>query len=168
MPVVMLASFFTQRAMGMVVPIPHIPLAAALLLSALFFVAATAEELGWSAYATEPLQARWGAFSSGIALEIAWAAFHIVPLVEVHRSVGWIAWWSLGTIPARVIIVRRFSGAGNSVFVASLFHMMVNVCRQLYPVHGSFFDPRVSSPIMALVALGVVAMPDRNRTLRPS
>ena len=33
--------------------------------------------------------------------------------------------------------------AGKSVFVAALFHAMINLCWQLFPINGSFYDPRV-------------------------
>jgi uncharacterized protein len=168
MPGAMLVSFLVQRKMGVDIPVPNISLVSALALAALFFVGATAEELGWSGYATGPMQTRWGTVSGGIALGIVWAAFHYVALIEVHRSVGWIAWWSLGTIASRVIIVRLFVAAGNSVFIASLFHTMVNITWQLYPVHGSFFDPRVTGPIVALVALVAVAIPNRTTSLQPA
>jgi membrane protease YdiL (CAAX protease family) len=168
MPGVMLVSFFVQREMDVDIPVPNISLVSALVLTGLFFFGAIAEEMGWSGYATGPMQARWGTVSAGVALGVVWAAFHYVALIEVHRSVEWIAWWSLGTIAARVIIVRLYIAAGNSVFLASLFHMMVNVTWQLYPVHGSFFDPRVTSSIMVLVAVIAVALPIRKASLRPA
>jgi membrane protease YdiL (CAAX protease family) len=48
------------------------------------------EELGWSGYAIDLLQARWGALGAGILLGSVWAVWHFVPLAQVHRSPGWI------------------------------------------------------------------------------
>jgi membrane protease YdiL (CAAX protease family) len=49
------------------------------------------EELGWSGYALDPMQARWHALQAGILLGLVWAVWHWVPLVQVHRSAEWIA-----------------------------------------------------------------------------
>jgi membrane protease YdiL (CAAX protease family) len=58
-----------------------------------FFVAALGEELGWSGYVIDPLQNRWGALKASFFLGSIWALFHYAALLEVHRSIAWIAWW---------------------------------------------------------------------------
>ena len=40
----------------------------------------------------------------------------------------------------------------RSVFVASLFHTTINVSWQLFPIHGSHFDPRVTGLMTAFLA----------------
>jgi membrane protease YdiL (CAAX protease family) len=42
-------------------PDPRVPLLAAPLLLLVFLVPAVGEEMGWTGYATDPLQDRWGA-----------------------------------------------------------------------------------------------------------
>ena len=37
--------------------------------------------------------------------------------------------------------------SGRSVFAAALFHAMINLCWQLFPKNGSFFDPKIFSLI---------------------
>jgi hypothetical protein len=136
-------------------------------MSLALFIAALGEELGWSGYVIDPMQDRWGALSAGILLGMLWAIWHIVPLVQVHRSSGWIAWWCLGTVAARVLIVWLFNNTGRSVFAAAVFHAMMNVSWQLFPIHGSYFDVRINGWIMALAA-GVVAVVWGSRTLARS
>jgi hypothetical protein len=85
-----------------------------------------------------------------------WAIWHIVPLVQVHRSPVWIAWWCLGTVAARVLIVWLYNNTGKCVFAAAVFHTMMNVSWQLFPIHGSYFDERINGVIMAFVAAVVV------------
>jgi len=164
-PAIRAVEFAVQRLQGVPLPTPEFSLAKLLSLTVLFFVGALAEELGWSGYAIEPLQDRWGALTASLLLGAVWAVIHFVPLTQAHRSAEWIAWWSLGTVATRVILVWLFNGAGRSVLVASLYHMTQNVTWQLYPVRGSFEDPMVSGAIMAAVAL-TVAIVTRGRLAR--
>lgn len=97
-----------------------------------------------------------GALRASLILGSVWAVWHYVALAQADRSVGWIAWWSLYTVTQRVIIVWLYNNTGKSVFAAALFHMMTNVSWQLFPVNGSYFDPRVTGLILALVVVIIV------------
>jgi uncharacterized protein len=156
MPAVSVLSFAVQRLTGTPVPAPQIAVLPALLLSVGFFIGALGEELGWSGYAIDPMQARWGALKASILLGLIWALFHYIGLAQAHRSVEWVAWWSLGTVAQRVIMVWLYNHTGRSVFAVTLLHMTGNLAWQLYPVHGTYFDPRVTGIIMALLAIVVV------------
>jgi CAAX protease family protein len=158
MPLVMALSFGALRLAGVPVPIPRLAVLPVLLLCVLFFISALAEELGWSGYATDPLQERWGALWASLALGVVWAIVHYAALLQAHRSVGWIAWWSLFTVAARVLIVWLYNNTGGSVFVAALFHMMINVTWQLFPVDGSYYDPRITGMLTAAAAVIVVVI----------
>ena len=156
MPLVSALSFVMLRLGGTPVPDPQIALLPTAALCVVFFVGALGEELGWSGYAIEPMQARWGALKASLLLGAIWAVWHYPALAQTQRSLEWIAWWTVGTVAARVIMVWLYNHAGRSVFVTALFHMMVNVTWQLFPVNGSFFDPRVSGLITALIAVMIV------------
>jgi membrane protease YdiL (CAAX protease family) len=150
------ATFFALRLAGVAVPAPNISPVTVVSLSALFLVAGTCEELGWSGYAIDPLQARWGPLRASLIVGAVWVVFHYVPLAQAHRSLGWIAWWTLGTLSQRVIMVWLYNRTGRSVAGASLFHASTNLVWQLFPISGSFYDPRFYCPILALVALTLV------------
>ena len=158
MPAVAVFSYGAIRLMGVPVPLPPFSVLMVLALSLVAFIAALGEELGWSGYAIDPMQDRWGALQAGILLGMVWSIWHIVPLLQVHRSPVWIGWWCLGTVAARVLIVWLYNNTGKSVFVAAVFHTMENVTWQLFPIQGSYWDPRVHGLIMALVAAGVTAI----------
>lgn len=153
MPVVMVLSFGVMRLSGMMVPIPQIAVLPALSLCVGFFIGALGEELGWSGYVIDPMQDRLGALRASIVLGLIWAVYHYIGLEQAHRSIDWIAWWSLGTVALRVIIVWLYNNTGKSVFVAALFHMTINVTWQLFPINGSFYDPRITGLIVAFAAL---------------
>ena len=158
MPGVYVSSYWLMRLMGMPLPTPQFTIPAAIVMLLAFFVAALGEELGWSGYVIDPMQDRWGALGSGILLGVVWAAWHIVPLVQAHRSPTWIAWWGLFTVAFRVLIVWIYNNTGKSVFAAALCHDTNNVSWQLFPIHGSYYDPRVSSLIVTFVAVIVTAI----------
>jgi hypothetical protein len=154
LPVIAVLSFVVVRVMGVPIPAPHIAILATLELLALFFVAALGEELGWSGYALDPMQKRWHALSAALLLGLVWSAWHIVPLLQTHRPLDWITWWCVGTVTLRVVMVWLYNNTGKSVFAVALFHAVSNVCWQSFPIHGSYFDPRINGLIM----LGVAAV----------
>ncbi|CAN5585741.1 hypothetical protein BH11MYX1_BH11MYX1_47960 [soil metagenome] len=165
MPFVSIVAFAVIRAMGTRVPAPEISVPHTVILCGVFFIAALGEELGWSGYALEPMQQRWGALGASLVLGVLCAVYHYVALAQAHRSVAWIGWWSLGTVATRVVMVWIFNNTGRSVFAVALFHMTLNVSWQLFPVDGSYFDPRIHGPIMAVVAT-IVTVVWGPRTLR--
>ena len=123
-----------------------------------FFAGAFLEELGWSSYVIDPMQNRLGALLASVLVGLVWSAFHYVALLQAHRSLEWIAWWSLWTVALRVIIVWLYNNTCKSVFAAALFHTTINVTWQLFPIRGSFFDPHVTGLITAILAAAVVAI----------
>jgi uncharacterized protein len=156
MPGIMAVSFVVMRLLGAPLPAPQFSFATPFLLFAVFFISALGEELGWSGYAIDPLQDRFGAFAGALLLGAVWAVWHFIPLLSVQRSLAWIAWWALGTVALRVIITWLYNNTGRSVFIAALFHTMINLTWQLFPINGSYYDPRVTGSITAVVAVVIV------------
>ena len=168
MPAMTVATYGVMRVMRLPLPPdPHVPILTGLALLPVTVIAALAEEVGWSGYATDPLQARWGTLGTGLALGVVWAVWHIIPLLQVHRGPAWIAGWWLGTVANRVLIVWLYNTTGKSVFAAALYHAMLNVCWQLFPNRGSHYDSRVSGVVIALVAT-IVTVVWGQRGSRPS
>ncbi len=155
MPGVSVLSYTLMRWMGWTLPVPEFPVLAALVMSLAFFVAALGEELGWSGYAIDPMQARWNALGAALLLGVVWAVVHFVPLVQAHRSSAWIAWWTLGTVAFRVILVWIYNNTGKSVFAIAVAHAMGNMSWQLFPNYGSHWDPRINGLIVVGVAVTV-------------
>jgi uncharacterized protein len=158
MPGVMVMSYGLMRVMGVPVPNPRFTVLAALGLFLAFFVAALGEELGWSGYVVDPMQDRWGALQASVPLGLVWAAWHIVPLLQAQRSLGWIAWHGLFTVAERVLLVWLYNNTGKSVFATALFHTMSNVSIFLFPIYGSYYDPRISGLINTFAAALVTVM----------
>lgn len=155
-PLIMLLSFVVMRLAGTPVPNPQIALLPALIMFAVFFIGALGEELGWSGYATDPLQERFGALGASLIIGLVWVVWHFIGLAQANRSLEFIAWWSLGTLAYRVLIVWLYNQSGRSVFIAAIFHSMSNETWQLFPVNGSFYDPRITGLITAAIAILIV------------
>jgi uncharacterized protein len=157
MPCIMALSYGAMRLVGVAVPAPAFSVGTIVALFVAFFIGALGEELGWSGYAIDPLQERFGALGGALLLGGVWAIWHYVPLLQVHRSPEFIAWWSLDSVAYRVIIVWLYNNTGRSVFVAALFHTMIDLTWQVFPINGSYYDPQVTGLIAAIVA-GVVVI----------
>jgi CAAX protease family protein len=154
-PAIAVLAYGLMRVVGKPIPNPTLSLLAIFPMFALFFISALGEEIGWTGYATEPLERRWGIVIAGLLLGSIWAIWHLIPLVQAHRSIEWIAWWSLGTISLRMIMIWLYFHAGKSVFAAAVFHAMINVCWQLFPINGSYYDPRIFGLITMCLAIGI-------------
>lgn len=154
-PAIVVASFFAMRWIGVPLPSPRFCIVTILALFAAFFIFGMGEEIGWSGYAIDRMQARHSALGTAIVLGAIWALWHIVPLVQAHRAPAWIAWWCLGTVATRVIIVWLYNNIRRSVFSAIVYHDVDNVAWLTFPIGGSYFDPKVTSCILVIVAVAV-------------
>jgi membrane protease YdiL (CAAX protease family) len=108
--------------------------------------------LGWSGYAIDPLQQRWGALKASLILGVVWALWHGIPFVQTGNPPNWIVWKSLSVVALRILIVWLYNNTGKSVFAAILFHDMINVSEFLFPNYGSHYDPFVTGLITWLTA----------------
>jgi uncharacterized protein len=158
MPGVMVLSYGMMRLMGVPLPTPQFTVLAALAMFLALFVAALGEELGWSGYVIDRMQARWNALQSSILVGLAWAGWHIVPYLQAHRSPEWIAWQCLFTVSERVLLVWLYNNTYKSVFATSLFHTMSNVSWLLFPIYGSYYDPCIAGLITTFAAVLVTVV----------
>ena len=158
MPAVSLAVYGLMRWMEIPLPAAQFHLFSALLMFIAFFVGGLGEELGWTGYALDPMQARWGALGASLLLGLVGILWHLTPLLLIGRSPTWIAWWCMYALTVRIFIVWLYNNTGKSVFAAALFHATVNLAYMLYPVYGSHFDMRLASLVMAGAALLVIVV----------
>jgi membrane protease YdiL (CAAX protease family) len=153
MPGATVLTYAAMRLLGRPLPSPDLPLLAAPAMFLAFLLPALCEEVGWSGYALDPLQARRSALRAALLLGLVGVAWHLVPLLQGGRSPTWIAWWSLSTVALRVLTVWLYNNTGRSVFVATLFHAATNVGSITF---ATYYDPRITGPIVALAAAAVV------------
>lgn len=157
-PGAMVLMYALLRLIGSPVPAPEFPILAAMVGSLVAFIAGLGEELGWSGYAIDRMQERSNALQASILLGLAWAAWHLVLLVQAQRSPEYITWQSLAYMPERVLFVWLYNNTGKSVFAVAVFHAMLNITWQLFPISGSFYDPRITGLIVTSAALIVLVL----------
>jgi membrane protease YdiL (CAAX protease family) len=157
MPLIYFLSYVVMRLMGLPLPDPIIiPLLLAPVFFVMFFIGDAGEELGWSGYAIDPMQKRWGALKASLILGVVWAIWHAIPFVQTGNPANWIVWQSLSTVALRILIVWIYNNTGKSVFAAILVHDMVNMSWSLFPNYGSHYDPFVTGLITWLTAVIVI------------
>ncbi len=133
MPFLDLIAYIVMRFMGLPVPTTwHIPVMTPFIFLAFFF-AATGEELGYTGYATDPMQDRWGALKACLIMGIIHAIWHYPSMLELGQTLPLMAWGTLFTIGVRILIVWLYNNTGKSVFVAILFHAIGNTARSIFP-----------------------------------
>ncbi len=146
------------QALSLTEVLPGLPSMPTLLMFAAFFVGALGEELGWSGFILNPLQQRHNALQSGLMLGAVGVLWHLVPLLVMHRTPAWIAWWCLYALGFRILIVWLFNNTGGSVFAVALFHAALNLSFMLFPVNGSHFDMRLGGLVTAGTAAAAVML----------
>jgi membrane protease YdiL (CAAX protease family) len=154
-PAVMAVSYWLIRLAGRQLPLRPSPLSAIVVGFVAFLIGAAAEETAWTGYSLDPLQSRWGAVTASLLIGVVWAAWHVMPWLQVH-SVTWTAGQFLFTIASRVLIVWLYNKAGSSVLFAVLFHAVSNLAYGLFPGGATHYDPVVAGPLLAVVALAAV------------
>lgn len=156
-PLIAVSAYSIMRVTGMSVPRATPWTVSVVPLFIILLIAALGEEIGWTGYVTEPLVQRCGTISAGLFLGLIWAVIHLIALMQAHRPLEWITWWSLGTISYRLIMTWLYVHDGKSLFGAALFHAMINLCWQMFPNNGSHYDPRIFSPIAFVIAMALFA-----------
>jgi len=157
MPLVMLASYGLMSLAGTPFPPPDASLYLVPVQFVVFFLAAAAEEAGWTGYATRGLQTHRSALTTALIVGTVWACWHVLPYVQGGHSAGWIVWQCVATVALRVLIVWLHNNADHSVFIAAVFHAMINVSNAGFPTNGSQYDPAVTGPLLVLLAV-IVAL----------
>jgi membrane protease YdiL (CAAX protease family) len=125
-----------------------------------FLAAAAGEELGYTAYAIDPMQARYGPLKAALLLGAVHAVWHYPSMMQLGQSPALMAWGTLFTIAARVLTVWLYNSTG-SVFAAILFHAIGNTARSVFPGGRPAFelaDGAIGYGLVALAAFVVVAI----------
>ena len=137
-------------------------LLSALLSAPALVLLAVLEEIAWAGYATPPLRRRWGPLGAGVVTGLVWAAWHVVPWLQVNGA-GWTGWLVVSTIAMRVVIVVVGTALGDSLWAAVLIHAMSNIC---FVASGELYHPAPVALLMAMAAVGGRGRLGKGRALR--
>lgn len=154
-PVTYVLSYVVMRLAGSPLPDPQVPWRAMPVYFVAYLIGSAGEELGWTGYAIDPMQKRWGAVKASFILGVVWAIWHSIPYVQTRHSAGWVVWQCIKIVATRMVIVWIYNRSGKSVLTAMLYHATDNVSWSLFPNNGSAYNPFVSGLITWLTA-GIV------------
>jgi membrane protease YdiL (CAAX protease family) len=158
-PLLYVISYIFMRGAGL--PLPEVALIPWQTLPgffALYFVSAAGEEIGWTAYAIEPMQARHGTLPASFLLGVVWAVWHAATFLQTGNPPDWVLWQSLKTVAMRVLIVWLYNHVGHSLFAVILYHTSDNLGWSLFPTYGSHYNPQVTSSLSWLVVGLILAI----------
>ncbi len=158
LPVVAVLQYEVLQLAGTALPAPRLSIAAVPLYFLMYFAGAIGEEIGWQGYAFPELRARFSALIAAVLLGAFWALWHVIPFIQIGRTADWILWHGLGIVAFRIIIVWLVVNTGQSVFIAVLFHTMINLPWSLIENYGAFYDPFITFVLLMLVVGTIVAL----------
>lgn len=150
---VMLASYIAMLQLGLPLPPISMDFRSVPIVFLAFALSGLAEQLGWSAYATDALQQRHGVLFSSLVVGTAWAAWHIVPLCQAGRPADWILWWCVMTMSLRVVLSWLYNSSGRNTVAVALCQASANTSWLFFPNYGSHYDPKVAGLAFGLLAV---------------
>lgn len=149
-PLIMTLSYFWMKWAGFSIPSPKFPLLIVPVFFIVFFIAAIFEEVGWQGYAYDRLENRWNALSASIILGFICSIWHFIPLFQAGHSTKYVLWHGASIVLLRTLIVWVYNNTNKSVLSAVILHTMVNVSSFLFPIYGSYYNPTVTTCILAI------------------
>lgn len=108
-----------------------------------YLLGAVPEELGWTGYATGPMQQRFGMFRAGLIIGFVWEAWHLVPFVMQGRDAAFIILHSLAAVGARVVMGFMFEKTKGALMPALVYHAMMNAALEAVPGGIMGYDPLI-------------------------
>lgn len=139
-PLLYVVTYVAMRVLSYPVSTLWDPSAALVGIFLLFFVAATAEELGYTAYATDVLQRRMTALNTALVIGLLWAFWHLPSMIVMGQSIELILWGLCATVAFRILSVWIYNNAGASAFAVILMHAIGNTSRTGYPGGRSEYE----------------------------
>jgi membrane protease YdiL (CAAX protease family) len=159
-PFIYVLTYAIMRLVGLPVPTEWNPPLLTPLLFIAFFFAAAGEELGYTGYVTDPMQARYTALTASIIIGLIHGVWHFPSEISIGQSLGLIILGGVMlAVSFRILTVWLYNNTGKSVMSAILFHAVTNTGRSIFPGSRSTFelwDGAIGYGLIALAAVIVV------------
>ncbi|CAN5862201.1 type II CAAX endopeptidase family protein [soil metagenome] len=155
-PLLYLITYMAMRLFSLPVPDSWHPAPSLGAVFVLFFIAATAEELGYTAYETDALQMRMNALSAALVIGPIWALWHFPSMMQMGQSTQLMVWGFFVTIAVRIISVWLYNNTGFSVFAVILAHAVANTARTGFPGGRAAYEAGHEAIAYAIVILAAV------------
>lgn len=162
LPIALWLAYFVSRMLGhelgAMTPLWESPGSTLLFFVVVLIPFAIAEELGWMAYAADPLKARWGTGWAILIISVVWAAWHWYPWYRIHGTIEWVVWQSLVTVMLRALMFWMYNCTGGAVCLAVIFHATFNISYRLFPDQGAQYDALATTLVLGVVTALVMAV----------
>lgn len=159
-PFIYVLTYVIMRLIGLPVPTVWSPPILTPLLFIAFFFAAAGEELGYTGYVTDPMQARYTTLTASIIIGLIHGVWHFPSEISIGKTLGLIIWGGvILAVSFRILTVWLYNNTGKSVFAAILFHAVTNTGRSIFPGTRSTFellDGAIGYGLIAIVTVIVV------------
>ncbi len=160
-PLQCVLTFVVMNLVGIPLPSSWGVSIAILPLFVFYFIGSAMEELGYSGYAIDPLQDRWGALKGSLIVGSLWAIWHVPSMIDVGQTPALIAFGVVATVGWRVLFVWIYNNAGRSIFGVTLSHAIVDLSRDVFPggrVGFQLADGAVGYSIVVITAVLVTVL----------
>lgn len=152
-PALLLVEYILMRVLSFPLPAPQVAWTQAPLLFVAFFIGAACEEVAWSATLLEPIQARYGAISAALCIGIFGVVLHVIPFAQANPSISWVVSQCLFIVELRIVLVWLYNVSGRSLFATVICHACYNTAWQLFPNHGSGYNPWLTAALTGVVII---------------
>lgn len=156
MPAIATISYFSAYPLPDNFNLSNYPFISIIVFLSIYFIGAIGEELGWSGYASEPLQIKYGSLKASLILGVVWAIWHIIPYVEMGKPARWILFQCLSTVLLRIVMFWIFNNTNKSIFAMILFHSMINLSPYLLSVHYVNYNPSILLASLIICTVTIV------------
>lgn len=157
-PTLLLLEYVLMRVTNMPLPAPQVAWLQAPLLFMPFFIGAACEEVAWSATLLEPLQVRYGALGAALRIGVFGVVLHVIPFAQANPSTSWVVSQCLFIIELRIVLAWVYNVSRHSLFAAVVCHAGYNTAWQLFPNHGSGYNPWIAAALTGVVVAVVVTI----------
>ncbi|MDD1676812.1 MAG: CPBP family intramembrane metalloprotease [Methanomicrobiales archaeon] len=171
-PFIYVLTYVIMRLIGLPVPTVWNPSLLTPLLFIAFFFAAAGEELGYTGYVTDPMQARYTALTASLIIGLIHAVWHFPSEISIGQTLGLFIWGGvILAISFRILSVWLYNNTGQSVFAVIILHAVTNTGRSIFPGSRSAFelyDGAIGYGLIAITALIVIFLWGSKRRWRDS
>lgn len=129
----------------------------------LFYIGASFEELGWTAYLTGPMQEKYGILKTGLIIGSVWGAWHILPYLSQGKTFASIATWVTFAVSERITMGYLYKSSQGSSLTAILFHTMINFFPEILTGGYGTFNETTLLVISILTSLIIVVVSAKNK-----
>jgi hypothetical protein len=159
-PFIFVLTYMIMRLVGLPVPTVWSPPLLTPLLFIAFFFAAAGEELGYTVYVTDPMQARYKALTASLIIGLIHAVWHFPSEISIGQTLGLIILGGVMlAVSFRILTVWLYNNTGKSFFAAIVFNAVTNTGRSIFPGSRSTFelwDGAIGYGLIAITAVIVV------------